>query len=817
MRQVWSGELGRRRVVILWFCLLAFTFCCGARAARAQTQQAYLFATTQVSSNSAVATFTRNDTTGALTEVAGSPFVLLTSNCYPSTMDPKGRYLMGSCGDGISLYQFNSATGVVSEVPNSPFAASTGGPPDAVLAESTGQFAYALRITRTTFPTPSTATLDSFAIDATNNVLNQPSSQTFTLPGTYIGLVTDPNGHFIEILTGTSGGLATPLGQSCAILFDPQTGLPVSAGSSLCQSGASAGSDPLGISIDARGTFIGTASKGQFLPSFDVSAISLTNGSIDATGNYSLTQTGDYLSTPFFDPTGQLAYANTQLAGLRIFSLSVTSGTVAITELPSSPLPSNVDPTPLSALPDPAGDFTYIGGSNVITTYPIDTTTGYPGTPISNSFNHSPALNFQPVYATLPAGGQVVSAPAISLSVQSLSFGPINPGQISGPQVLTVSSTGNQALTISSIAFSPAGGPFLETDTCISNPVLPPGSSCQISVSYAPTSVGTAQAALIITDNAAGSPQSVALAGTAQAPPPPAPEVTLVPGTLTFPGTTTEGESSAPQPITITNSGNATLTFSAAPMLSGVNTADFAISSNTCAASLAANASCTVSVIFSPLAAGVRTTSLVLADNASSSPQSVTINGTGVFAATVSAQSGNSASVSAGQAATFNLQATPGAGFNGNLSFACAGAPAAAACSAPGVTVANGATTNFTVVITTSGSAALAPAPRINWRLPAKLIWPFSSLLLAMLAGWLCMDARRRELGPDSRPFLTGFACFVFLLAGCGGGAGNPASQTQPVVTPSGTYTITITPTATPSGSSKAFTLNAITLTLVVK
>src|SRR5579885_3116736 len=109
-------------------------------------------------------------------------------------MDPKGRYLMGSCGDGISLYQFNSATGVVSEVPNFPFAASTGGPPDAVLAESTGQFAYALLITRTTFPSPSSATLDSFSIVSSNIVLIHPSSQTFTLPGTYIGLVTDPNG-----------------------------------------------------------------------------------------------------------------------------------------------------------------------------------------------------------------------------------------------------------------------------------------------------------------------------------------------------------------------------------------------------------------------------------------------------------------------------------------------------------------------------------------------------------------------------------------------------------------------------------------------
>jgi len=816
MKQDDSMRARGRRAIFLTLCLGIGGFLLAAEPSAAQTQLAFLFATTQVNSNGAVATFTRNTATGALEEVAGSPFVLLTPNCYPSAMEPKGRYLLGSCGNGISLYQFNTATGVVSEVPNSPFAASTGGAPDAVIAESTGQFAYALRITHTTYPTNSTATLDSFTIDAAKDVLDQPSTQTFELPGAFVGLVVDPNDHFIQILLDAPGGGigSEPIGQGCAIFFDPQSGLPVTGSSGLCQSGVTAGTNPVGISADTRGTFLGTSASGQNLPGFDVFAISPADGARQGSGNFTFTQPNDRPTTPFFDPTGQLVYVNSQLSGLRIFSLSVSSGSVNFTELPSSPLPSGIDPTPLSALADPAADFTYVGGSNVITSYPIDTSTGYPGTPIPNNFNHAPPLNFQPAFATMPPGGQAVSAPAISLSASSLSFGPINPGQSSGPQIVTVSSTGNEALTLSSIAIAPAGGPFSETDSCMVNPVLAPGTSCQISVSYSPISTGVTQASLTITDNAAGSPQIISLTGTAVAPPPPAPAVTLVPGTLNFPGTTTQGESSAPQPISITNSGNATLNFTAAPVLSGVNTGDFSISSNTCAATLVANASCTVSVIFSPQAAGVRTTSLMLADNAANSPQSVTINGIGVAAATITAQSG-SASVSAGQPATFNLQVNPGAGFSGSLAFSCTGAPTGATCSAPGVSVSTGASTNFSVVVTTSGSAFLVPFETPVFRPPSVLAQRASTLLFALLALLVLSGAVQIFAEHKTRRWSLRLTLLGLALAGCGGGGSSAPPQQK--VTPSGTYTLTVTPAATPSGSSKSFTLSSVTLTLTVK
>src|SRR5260221_6764697 len=84
------------------------------------------------------------------------------------------------------------------------------------------------------------------------------------------------------------------------------------------------------------------------------------------------------------------------------------------------------------------------------------------------------------------------------------------------------------------------------------------------------------------------------------------------------------GTSSGAQFTTLTNTGSATLTFSAA--FSG----DFAFDRlRTCASFVAPGASCTISVKFTPTAAGTRTGTLTLTDNASNSPQTISLTGIG--------------------------------------------------------------------------------------------------------------------------------------------------------------------------------------------
>jgi len=130
-----------------------------------------------------------------------------------------------------------------------------------------------------------------------------------------------------------------------------------------------------------------------------------------------------------------------------------------------------------------------------------------------------------------------------------------------------------------------------------------------------------------ITDNASGSPHTVALSGSGASAP--APAVSLTPGSLTF-SSQVVGTTSAAQTVTLKNSGTAALTINTIG-LTGTNAGDFA-QTNTCPISpstLAAGASCTINVTFTPTATSTRSASVSISDNASGSPHSVALSGTG--------------------------------------------------------------------------------------------------------------------------------------------------------------------------------------------
>ena len=102
-----------------------------------------------------------------------------------------------------------------------------------------------------------------------------------------------------------------------------------------------------------------------------------------------------------------------------------------------------------------------------------------------------------------------------------------------------------------------------------------------------------------------------------------APTVTLSTAKLSFPKTVI-GVTSKSKSVTWTNTGTATLNIS-----SIAASGDFAISNNTCGATVSAGASCAVSVTFTPTAKGSRQGNLTFNDNAPGSPQIVALVGTG--------------------------------------------------------------------------------------------------------------------------------------------------------------------------------------------
>ena len=101
----------------------------------------------------------------------------------------------------------------------------------------------------------------------------------------------------------------------------------------------------------------------------------------------------------------------------------------------------------------------------------------------------------------------------------------------------------------------------------------------------------------------------------------------LSPGTLSF-NKQRVGTTSAAKTVTLTNMGSATLTITSIT-IDGSNGGDFA-QTNTCGTSVAAGAKCTIGVTFKPTATGTRTAALSISDNASGSPQLVSLKGGGI-------------------------------------------------------------------------------------------------------------------------------------------------------------------------------------------
>lgn len=95
----------------------------------------------------------------------------------------------------------------------------------------------------------------------------------------------------------------------------------------------------------------------------------------------------------------------------------------------------------------------------------------------------------------------------ISLSPSSLTFGTQNDGTISAVQTVTVNNSGSTAIPVS-VAISDQ---FAQTNTC--GGAIAAGTSCTVSVVFAPTALGAHIGALTITDNGSGSVQAVSLAG----------------------------------------------------------------------------------------------------------------------------------------------------------------------------------------------------------------------------------------------------------------------------------------------------------------
>ena len=302
-----------------------------------------------------------------------------------------------------------------------------------------------------------------------------------------------------------------------------------------------------------------------------------------------------------------VAFGNVPVGG-------TATATVTITNVAASSIPitTSLASTGFTASSCPAN--LAAGAACTITvTFTPATATSFSGTLQVLSSATTPTTVNVPVTGTGSGG----SAPVVSLSSASATFTTQAVGTASPAQNVVLTNGGTAPLSITSIVIS---GDFGYTG-CGFPLTLAPGTSCSFSVTFSPIANGTRTGAIAITDNAAGSPHAINLAGVGANGPQPSIEVR--PSALDF-GDVRLGVQRS-DVVTITSNGTAPLALSSV----SIGGPGFT-QSNTCPAFLPVGSSCQVTVFFLPTATGPYSSAMAITSNGDPATFNVSLAGNGV-------------------------------------------------------------------------------------------------------------------------------------------------------------------------------------------
>jgi hypothetical protein len=292
--------------------------------------------------------------------------------------------------------------------------------------------------------------------------------------------------------------------------------------------------------------------------------------------------------------------------------------------------------------------------------------------------------------------------------------------------------------------------------------------------------------------------------------------VSFLPEMLAFTGNV--GATNIVQNTTLTNGGSALLQISNIS-ITGANAGDYSVAGNTCGTSVAAYASCQITVSFAPMAAGTRLGALSVTDNATGGVQFVSLSGTAQdFSLATTTAAGSSVTVTAGQTATYMLSLGAAGGFSGNVTLSCSGAPATATCSVSPAMVSVGGATAATATVsvaTTARSELWLPMGNGSPReFPGRPTTLLAALMAMLILAWIRTTRKNQQLRWAPVLMMVLVLVLGITLTSCGGGSSSGGGGTLPTGTQAGTYTITVSATATLGSTNLTHTTK---LTLVVQ
>ena len=316
----------------------------------------------------------------------------------------------------------------------------------------------------------------------------------------------------------------------------------------------------------------------------------------------------------------------TGIAPLTVSPTSLTFPSTAVGQTsPATVTITNKQTTTISLSTAASGDYSVTGGTcgaaltaSASCTITVTFAPQYKGS-IKGALNIATNGAFSPLIVGLT--GAATGGPAVPLTVSpaALTFTATGIGAASAAKTITVTNKSASSVTINSMNAS-ADYSALGSGTSPCGGALAPSAKCTMSVNFAPSTTGSIKGAITIATSGAGSPQVVGLTGTGELP------VALLPTSLVF-GAQAVGTTSAPQTVTLTNNSGGTLTIS-----SIVASGDFTAApagATPCGATVAAGATCTFSVTFTPNVKGAISGAATVSESAALGPVVMKLGGTG--------------------------------------------------------------------------------------------------------------------------------------------------------------------------------------------
>jgi 6-phosphogluconolactonase len=189
----------------------------------------FLYASNNGDSMGTIAAYSIDSTTGALSSVAGSPFVTQANFPGPAgfAFGAAGKFLyVGMAGSAnannvVTGFSVDSTTGALTQIAGSPFTA--GKDPGHIATDPNGKFLFTAN--------SQDNTVSAFTIDVNSGALTQVSGSPFPSGGGPVSVTVDPTGAFVYVgmqpspIAGTQGLSAFSLNRNSGALT-PLTGSP---------------------------------------------------------------------------------------------------------------------------------------------------------------------------------------------------------------------------------------------------------------------------------------------------------------------------------------------------------------------------------------------------------------------------------------------------------------------------------------------------------------------------------------------------------------------------------------------------------------